>query len=249
MLRTLSLLLLSLLLASAHAAEDMSITLPSGVEVASQHFPAPHGPVLLWFTGEYGAVEAERQAASSLAAKGVDVWLTDWLAPYFLPPLAGSMAKVPDKDLGDWLAAIQSRYPGRAVLLAASGHTADLALRAARDARDRLGKTPLGSVLMFPLLYRGLEAGAAPDYDPVVDATRLKLDVLVPKSSAGYWWRDRLAERLQAAGSQVWLTVLPGMRDGFYRRPDATEQEIAAGNQLGDTLWQALKTLLGEKQP
>ena len=247
---SLALLLAALLLApAARAAEEAAVTLPSGVEVVSQHFAAAQGPLLLWFTGQYGNVEAEQRAAESLAQKGVDVWLTDWLAPYFLPQLPGSMAKVPDQDLGDWLAAMQQRNPGRPLLLAASGHIADLALRAAKDARDRLGVKPSGSVLLFPLLYRGLEVGEEADYEPVVDATHLNLAVLVPKSSAGFWWRDRLRERLEAAGSWVNLMVLPGLRDGFYRRPDATEQEAAAASSLGDTVWQAIQNLLQEKKP
>jgi hypothetical protein len=252
-MRTALLILLLACVPHVRAAEapgdEAAITLPSGVEVVSRRFAAAHGPLLLWFTGQYGPVEAERRAASSLAGKGVEVWLTDWLAPYFLPQLPGSVAQVPDRDLGDWLAAIQGRQPGRPILLAASGHTADLALRAARDARDRQGVTPLGSVLLFPLLYRGLEPGAEPDYAPVVDATRQRLAVLVPKSSAGYWWRDRFKQRLEEAGSWVKLTVLPGMRDGFYRRTDATEAEMAAGATLGDTLWQLLQDVLAEKAP
>jgi len=248
MLRFLKLLFLSFLFsADVGAAEDVTIALPSGIEVASRHYPAEGGPVLLWITGQYGNVEAEAQAADNLAQKGLDVWLTDWLAPYFLPQLPGSMAKVPDRDLGDWLATLQSKYPGRNVFLVASGHTADLALRAAQDARDRLGVAIQGSVLLFPLLYRGLEAGTEPDYAAVVDATRQKLAVLVPKASAGYWWRDRLKTRLEAAGSWVKLTVLPGMRDGFYRRSDATDAETAAGAHLGDTVWQMLQDLLGGK--
>lgn len=248
--RSLFVFLVSLLCSAAAWAEaERAIALPSGVEVVSRHYPAPQGPLLLWFTGQYGEVEAERRAAAGLAEKGAEVWLTDWLAPYFLPQLPGSMTRVPDRDLGDWLAAIRQRHPDRPLLLLASGHTADLALRAARDARDRLGVATSGAVLLFPLLYQGLEAGAEPDYAAVVDATRQRLAVLVPKSSAGYWWRDRLKERLEAAGSRVRLTVLPGMRDGFYRRADATEQEMAAGARLGDTVWQLLQDVTGDKQP
>lgn len=246
---TLMLLTILALCRPALAAPEAAVALPSGVVVASERFSEGRGPILLWFTGQYGNVEAERKAAASLAAKGLDVWLTDWLAPYFLPQLPGSMEKVPDRDLGDWLAAIHRDHPDRPLLLLASGHTADLALRAARDARDRLDIRATGSVLLFPLLYRGLEAGTEPEYASVVDATRQKLAVLVPKASAGYWWRDRLKERLEAAGSWVRLTVLPGMRDGFYRRTDATEMELAAGAQLGDTVWQLLQDVLGEIKP
>ena len=250
MLRALTLLLLSLPTAfAASAAEDAAITLPSGTEVVSRHFYSDKGPLLLWFTGQYGTIEAEQQAAARLAEKGSEVWLTDWLAPYFLPQLPGSIPLVPDTDLGDWLVSIHQRNPGRQMILVASGHTADLALRAAKTARERMKTAPTGSILLFPLLYRGLEAGADPDYVPVVNETSMKLSVLIPKLSAGFWWRDRLKERLEAAGSFVKLTVLPGMRDGFYRRTDATENEVAAGAELGNTIWQAITNLLQEKSP
>lgn len=91
--------------AAARAEAEQAIAPPSGVEVVSRHYPAPQGPLLLWFTGQYGEVEAERLVAAGLAAQGAEVWLTDWLVPYFLPQLPGSMAKVPDRDLGDWPAA------------------------------------------------------------------------------------------------------------------------------------------------
>jgi hypothetical protein len=250
MSRSLFVFLVGLLCSAAAWAEaEQVIALPSGVEVVSRQYAAPQGPLVLWFTGQYGEVEAERRAAAGLAAKGAEVWLTDWLAPYFLPQLPGSMANVPDRDLGDWLAAVHRRQPGRPLLLVASGHMADLALRAAREARDRLGVDTAGTALLFPLLYRDIEAGAEPAYAAVVDATREQLALLVPKASAGFWWRDRLKERLEAAGSRVRLTVLPGLRDGFYRRADATEQEVAAGARLGDTVWQLLQDLLGEKKP
>jgi len=251
MLRTfIFLLLLTTVAAQAadnQAANDQALTLPSGVEVVSQRFPpASPGshPVLLWFTGQYGPVVAEQSASAQLAQKGVEVWLTDWLAPYFLPQLPGSMAQVPDRDLGDWLARLHQSFPGRPLVLAASGHAAELALRAARDARDRLGIQADGSVLLFPLLYQDVEAGEQAAYDPLVNATRLKLSVLVPMASAGYWWRDQLKAQFEAAGSQVSMTVLPGLRDGFYRRTDATGTEQAAGARLGETLWQALGELI-----
>ena len=45
------------------------------------------------------------------------------------------------------------------------------------------------------------------------------------------------------------MNVLPGLRDGFYRRSDITPQESAAGARLGQILLDALKPLIvKEKQ-
>jgi hypothetical protein len=98
------------------------------------------------------------------------------------------------------------------------------------------------------LLYQDLEPGQAPEYDPVVNQTRLDLVILQPKASAGYWWRDRLKGVLEGAGSHVWMKVLPGLRDGFYRRSDITDQEMAAGAHLGQIMLDALQPLMDKEK-
>lgn len=227
-------------------AEAVAYTTPGGVEIVSQRHPAAtaDAPLLVWLTGQYGALEPERQAAAWLAARGVETWLTDLIAPFFLPLLPSSPSAVSEGDLAAWARDLRARHPQRRILLAASAHMAEPALRAARHAQVE------EAVLFFPLLYRrDLEAGEEAEYLPAVDAARLRLALVQPKQSAGYWWRDRLKARLEAAGSLVRLTILPGLRDGFYRRLDATEAEIAAGARLGEMAWAAINELRGVEKP
>jgi hypothetical protein len=224
-------------------SEPLAFAVPGGAEIVSQrHAATSEAPVLIWLTGQYGALEPERQAAAWLATQGVEVWLTDLIAPFFLPLLASSPAAVPDGDLAAWGRDLRARLAARRIVLAAAGHMAEPALRLA-------GHAGLGeAVLLFPLLYqRGLEPGEEAEYAPVVDRARLRLVLLQPKSSAGYWWRERLQTRLEAAGSQVRIDVLPGLRDGFYRRADANEREMAAGARLGEMLLGAMRELPMEK--
>ncbi len=241
---------------SASAEETIKLTVPaSGTEIVSQRYPAPGAWLVLWFTGQYGRIEEEHKAAAFLAAHGLETWVTDFYAPYFLPLLPSSARQVPEKDLSDWLEAVHERNPGRRIILAAPGHLAGLALRAEQAWASRFepaddkgegapGHPIAGALMLFPLLYKDLEPGQAPDYDTVVDHSRLDTVIIQPKSSAGYWWRDRLKERFEAAGSHVWLNVLNGLRDGFYRRGDASAQEMEAGNRLGDIMLEAMKPLL-----
>ena len=100
---------------------------------------------------------------------------------------------------------------------------------------------------MFPLLYQELSPGQEPEYDPIVDRARLDVIILQPKSSAGYWWRDRLKQALEHAGSRVRIDVLPGLRDGFYRRGDITAQEVAAGERLGQMLLDAMQPWINKE--
>jgi len=231
---------------------DVTLKLASGVEIVSQRYPAAGDVLAVWLTGQNGRVEEEYKAAADMAVQGVETWMTDFLAPYFLPLLPSSLNRVPDQDLGDWLEALRQKNPGRRIVLIASGRSASLALRSVADwrARHRHHASPVtGALLLFPLLYQELAPGQAPEYDPVVSHTRLDLVILQPKSSAGYWWRERLKSVLEDAGSRVWLEVLPGLRDSFYRRSDINSQEVAAGERLGQILLDSIRPLLNKEKP
>jgi hypothetical protein len=247
--------LIALLAAFAARAEPLEVTLrlASGTEIVSQRYPAAGDVLAVWLTDQGGRSEEEQKAAADMAAKGVETWLTDCLAPYFLPLLPSSWNQVPDQDLGDWLETLHRQNPGKRIVLIATGRAASLALRMANDWQARQGggtADPLaGALLMWPLLYQELAPGQEPDYDPAVRQTRMDLVILQPMSSAGYWWRERLKGFLEGAGSRVWLNVLPGLRDGFYRRSDINPQEISAGARLGEILLNGLKPLIEKEKP
>ncbi len=234
------------------AASEESVNLGSGITLSSQRYAnAQARAVVLWFSGQYGSIEAEHRAAARLAEAGMEVWLSDWLAAYFLPQDAASLAQVPDADLADWLEQMRLRHAGRPLVLVASGHASALPLRAVAAWRARHGRAPpvAGAVLLWPLLYQDPEPGEDPVYAPVVSQTRLNLKLMVPMSSAGYWWREAMQAAFEAAGSRVQVTVLPGLRDRFYHRSDAnaTEQEAAA--RLSEILAPQIESLLVETSP
>lgn len=228
--------------------DTLGIVLPSGVEVVASRYAADGDILALWLTGQFGRIAEEHQAAADMAARGVETWVVDLLAPYFLPLLPSSWARVPDHDLGDLLDAAHKRHPNRRIVLVAPGRVAAIALRAIQDWRARhggdIGDALAGTVLMFPLLYQELVPGEEPRYDPIVHQSRGDIVILQPTSSAGFWWRERLQSYLRDAGSRVRVDLLPGLRDGFYRRGDINEREIAAARELGNITLRALRALL-----
>lgn len=247
--------LCGLLLAGSHvcaAPGDEVIELPSGVQIVSQRYAADSSVMAIWLTGQFGRTREEHQAAADMAAQGVETWVTDMLAPYFLPLLPSSWSQIPDQDLADWLEQVRQRNPDRRIVLISTGRVASVLLRTVESWRERFGQDKLetvdGALLMFPLLYRELTPGQEPDYDSIVDRARLDLVILQPQSSAGYWWRDRLKQALERAGSRVRMNVLPGLRDGFYRRGDITAQEVAAGERLGQMLLDAMQPLIHKEK-
>ncbi len=250
--RCLLILCIALPVAARAELTEVTVTLPSGTSVVSQRYAAGGDALVLWMTGQFGQIEAEHKAAAYLAERGIEVWITDWLAPYFLPHLPSSIGQVPEDDLSAWLEALRQHQPGRQIVLVASGHATAWPLRAVRawqQARIGSGEPVAGALLMWPLLYRDLEPAQEPEYDPVVGTSRLNLLILQPQSSAGYWWRERLKAALEAGGSRVQVQVLPGLRDGFYRRADANAREQAEGARLGEILAPALHSLLKAPAP
>jgi hypothetical protein len=252
--RLCALLCLVLAAVAAQAAPtEETITLPSGVPIVSERYAAHGADLVLWLTGDSGQENGEARAAEYLAAHGLETWLTDWLSPYFLPALPSSVDRVPAADLADWLEAVRKKAGGRRFVLVAAGHASAWALLAVKSWRERYGKgvpdPTAGALLLYPILYHRLEPGQAPEYDSVVSDTPIRAVVLQPASSVGYWWRDRLKAAMEAAGSRVWVEVLPGVRDGYYRRADVTPREQAEARRLGETLQGAMRPLLERTTP
>lgn len=245
-MRALLFLLLFSIFSARAEPQDVALKLASGGEIVSQRYPAEGKVLALWITGQYGRVEEEHKAASDLAARGVETWVTDLLAPYFLPLLPSSLNQIPERDLGEWLEVVHRHNPDRRVVLIATGRGAGLAFRSIHALKQRQAETGFvrGALLLYPLLYQELEPGEEPNYDPAAARAPLDLVILQPMSSAGFWWRDRLKDFLESAGNQVRLQVLPGLRDGFYRRSDINPREIAAAARLGEIVLDGLKPFL-----
>ncbi|NWG87449.1 MAG: hypothetical protein HXY26_08090 [Hydrogenophilaceae bacterium] len=245
------LLVLSLSFSGAAFAAGSEVTtpVPSGNEIRSQRYAAKGKPLVVFLTGEFGWSEYEDRAGEYLAGQGVEAWVADVMGAYFLPPGMSNVRKVPDADLLAWLARVQRQSGKREIVLIATAHMAQPALRLAHLWQTKYAKHARlrGAVFLFPLLYEDVEPGQEPVYDPIVSQARLDIAYLQPQASAGYWWRERLKATMESSGSRVQLTVLPGLRDGYYRRGDATPEELAAGDKLGELLHQQIELLKGKR--
>lgn len=235
--------------ASFAGGVDVEVKLPSGSQVHSQRYAAQGKTLAVFLTGEFGWSEYEYQAGEYLAGRGIETWVADFVGGYFLSPGMSQVRKLPDADLIAWLERVQKLSGKREIVLIATAHMAQPTLRLARLWQAKYAKRAKlrGAVFLFPLLYEEVEPGQEPVYDPVVRQARLDIAYLQPQSSAGYWWRERLKAAMESNGSRVQLTVLPGLRDGYYRRGDATPEELAEGGKLGELLHGQIKILKGKK--
>lgn len=226
-------------------AISQTLHLPGGTEVALRVFPAKGNTLLIWLPSESGIVAAEHKTADVLAKSGIEVWLPDLHAAYFLPIVPSSMQQIPVADVARVIALTRQR--GKAVYLVSGGSGAALALQAVAQL-DKSKHKLAGAILFSPNLFiRTPEPGEEAKYLPVASRTRLPIFILQPDYSPWKWRVEELQSRLQRGGSKVQLKSLPGVRDRFYYRDDASPTERDLALRLPQLVLNALKSLQ-EKQ-
>lgn len=226
-------------------ATTQTLQLPGGTEIALRVYPAKGNSLLLWLPSESGIVVADHKTAAVLARLGIEVWLPDLHAAYFLPIVPSSLQQIPAADVARVIALAQSR--GKAVYLASGGSGAALALQGA--ALQTKNSNPLrGAILLSPNLFAGTpQPGEDAKYLPIASHTRLPIVILQPDNSPWKWRVEELQSRLQQGGSTVSVKSLPGIRDRFYYREDASPTERGWAARLPELMMNALNALK-EKQ-
>jgi hypothetical protein len=200
-------------------------------------FPAQGPQLLLWVASERGRAEPEVHAAQQLAAQGVETWLLDLVAAYFLPQLSSSMDAMPPQDLAEWLRAAQAS--GKRVAVYAVSRAAVPILRAAAmlTPDERQG---LCVMLMYPNLYTVAEPLAEPDFLLVGDLSGLRVHVLQPRRSAATPWLPGLLDHLAKQGAAASHVILENLREGYWMRETPTEFEIAESRRMDAMLLREL---------
>ena len=240
----LTFLLAFLLLPVAYAAPSatmQTVQLPGGTELALRVYPAKGNTLLLWLPSESGIVAADHKAAAMIAKSGVEVWLPDLHAAYFLPIVPSSLQQIPAADVARVIALAQQQR--KAVYLVSGGSGAALALQGA--ALQTKSSNPLrGAVLLSPNLFTGTpQPGEEAKYLPIASRTRLPIFIVQPDHSPWKWRVEELQSQLQRGGSSVKIQTLPGIRDRFYYRDDASPTERAWAPRVPELILNGLKSL------
>ncbi len=220
-------LLLNTQLVAQHtlAIDNNDITLT--VEV----YPAKGTLLYLWLPPEGGFQPAHTRIAQSLNTLGIEVWFIDLFESHFLPPVASSLPQIPASDISVLLD--RAQQSNKQIILLGSGRSTLPLLRGARyRQKTSADVTPItGVILLSPQFYIDTPIpGEVAKLHPIVNHTNLPIFLLQPKLSPWFWKLDQTVPALQRSGSDVFVRLLPDVRDRFYYRPDATlvEQELAA---------------------
>jgi len=216
------------------AASGAALTVGDGTRIPFTVYGRAGRARFLWLPSGAGFTDGEVRAARSLARDGAEVWMADLLAARFLPPLPSSLDRIP---AGDVAALVQRALSGRGPLyLVAAGRGAIPLLRGMYQWQSSHPRRPgpAGAILLSPKFFERTPApGRRGVLMPVVRATNLPIFLIQPARSPWRWKLDASVAALEQSGSDVFVQILPGIRDRFYFRPDATDREDALAGELG----------------
>jgi thiol-disulfide isomerase/thioredoxin len=241
-----ALLILSAPLA-AQATEVMPLSIDqgdTGPEIGGDDYVAKGNRLLLWLPGEHGISPRQRPTAKALAAAGIEVWMPDLHAAYFLPPGRNSLNEI-EASVATRLidAALAS---GKRVYVLAAGRSAGMALNAIRlwQGEHAASRPLMGALLLSPKLYLHTpQGGEDAKFLPVVHASNTPIYLLQPESAAGYWRLRQTMDALSTGGSPVILQRLMGVSDGFNTRLDVRPGEEKMTARLPQFLKQGMALL------
>ncbi len=236
---------------------ERSLPLQDGTELSILTLPAngsTAGVKILWVPPEYGLLPVEIALARQVhrALPSTTVWLPDFFSSYFLPAGAQSLQTVgaaPVSEVIHKILQTRSQTESGQLFVITLNKGAALVLEALQIVQRELqqrGKTlsQVGVILINPNLYVTTPAPGTPaTYWPFVAKTNLPIYILQAKLSPWRWSLEKLANTLQTSGSDVFVHLLPGIRDRFHFRQDVTPAENQAAGRLPRQLIQAMALL------
>jgi Peroxiredoxin len=200
---------------------------------------------VLWIPSEYGLLPQEKKLAKQLTKKGVSVLMPDLFDSYFLPAAPSSMTKIPPAVVANLIEKLQYDHPELPLFVIAPNQGAALAVKALVKVEQSPVKN-LGVILLNPNLYvKTPEAGKSAEYWPSVLQLNLPVMVLQAELSPWHWHLSSLSQRLSHGGSDVFIKVIPKVRDRYYFRPDAMSIEQQTATHLATDLTNAMRLLSG----
>jgi thiol-disulfide isomerase/thioredoxin len=222
------------------APKHGSVTSTDGTEISFTRYPAEGKTLFIWLPSEAGIQEAERRAAAALSQAGNEVWLADLFESRFLPVATSSLDRIPAEDVASLITAAYQQKQN--VYLLSNGRGSLPLLRGLHhwQLQHPLRQNLPAVILLSPkFYYETPDPGQAAHLLPIVEQTNALLFIIQPTQSPWRWKLEQTIPALQHGGSDVYLQLLPRVRDRFYFRPDATPQEQALGQRLPALLRQA----------
>jgi len=232
-------------IASMAMAAESDVLTVSDTEINIEIHPAQGELVAIWLPSEAGPQPVDEQIAAELVDLGVEVWRVDLVEAHFLPQVVSSVDIVPPEDI---VALMEHAFKTTAkkVMFIATGRSAIPVLRGLHkwQLNGGDGAALLGVVLFSPKFFvETPDPGMAGELMPIVSSSNLPIYIIQPDQSPWYWKLKMTVPALESSGSDVYVRILRKVRDRYFFRPDATEQEKQLTQHTPEILLQAAKLL------
>lgn len=196
------------------------------------------GKTIIWFEPHYGEFTSQPVAAA-LAQQGITVYQPNWFETFFLPRSYSSPAMMDGKLIAAFIQYVKQKETGPVYLLGASRGTV-AALNGIATDNSNIN----GLIALNPSIYlRKPEPMQPIEFVPAASKCPVSIMILQPKQSTRIWWMDEVESILRSGGATVRSQFISDVRDGFWQRPDLTDDEISRKKRFHLDIMAAIDTL------
>lgn len=226
-----------------HPGAVETLTTADGVEVTFHRYPAQGDRLLVWWPSEHGLETGHSEVASQLSRSGIEVWIADPFATWFLPTLRASLAEIPRETCGAFLQLAHTRS-GKRLYAMGNDRGAAVLLECLSQAFQQGLQTLGGIILISPDLFTPVrQPGQRRELVPLARAANFPVFVVLAEKSIERLYRDEIVNALSNGGSRVYHTVVQAARNRFFFRPDAVATELEATRGLPQIVLRSIELL------
>ncbi len=234
-----------------YSSDTMLVALADDSELQVQRYAAEGDSLLIILPSEHGITEGLQTLAENLSQSGIEVWIADPFSTWFLPTVASSLKEIPVSAYVQLIS--HAEKTARHIYLLSNDKGAAVLLEAVHQWQSDEPGILSGVILISPELYvKTPSPGNNGQFLPIAEATNLPLFIYVPAKSTLALRINDLRNVLEKGGSDVYLQVLPELRNRFFFRADATDTEQKAGDTLAQKIqhsMQLTRTFAGPRTP
>lgn len=242
---------LALSFTAAFGSELFDVPVTQGDEIPIEKFAAGDDTLIIWTPSDFGVQPPQSVLGKKIADLGIEVWIADLHATYFVPTGSRSSARFRTVDVVRLIDFARTKGK-KSIFLMTTGKAARVALEAAHQwQKEHPGNSAIrGLILFHPNLYAARpELQKEAVYLPVAKSTNLPVYLFQPVLSTTHMRLPELQHVLEQGGAQVFTQSLPGVIDGYHLRPDdhLSDTDIAARRRLPSAIRQAVMLLKNQK--
>ncbi len=244
-------LFLALWLAPALASELFDVPVTQDNDVPIEKFAAAGDSLIIWTPSDFGVQPPQTMLAQKIAKLGIEVWIADLHATYFIATGSRSSSKFRAIDIVQLIDFARNKGKEN-IFLMNTGRATRIVLQAAHTWQKNNPDSSAirGLILFHPNLYAARpELQKEASYVAVAKSTNLPLYIFQPVLSTTHIRLPELRRTLEQGGAQIFIHSLPGVIDGFHLRPDdhLGKADIAARKILPNAIRQAVALLKNQK--